>query len=230
MSSTFWIFLATFLANSITALPTEVPSHSNRIFARADKYEWTALGDSYASGVGAGVMDPNSQRCMRFSDAYPKVINVDSRMYGSPDRVFNNVVCSGAQTKDINAQQFYDQPHNPGFFEFEQRQFGARPAFGKPQIATLSVGGNDIDLKGLIMNCVYQYVPTKSCTKQRADSWELIKSTNLVNNIKETIKKIVDKGKGGPAGDKFRLYVTGYGKLFNSETKQCNEVTFAWTG
>lgn len=44
------------------------------------------------------------------------------------------------------------------------------------------------------------------------------------------IKKTVAKGREGPAGEDFRLYVTGYGKLFNDKTTQCDEVTFAWWG
>jgi hypothetical protein len=171
-------------------------------------------------------MDPGSQRCMRFNEAYPRLMNVDGRMPGGADRIFNNVVCSGAQTKDVDAEQFYDEEHTPPVLD----QFGRRPPFGKPQIATLSVGGNDIDLKGLIMNCVYLFLPTKTCASQQAHSWELINSPDLVNNIEATIKKTVDKGKSGPAGDNFKLYVTGYGKLFNDQTTQCNDVSFAWWG
>lgn len=37
------------------------------------------------------------------------------------------------------------------------------------------------------------------------------------------------KARQGQAGNKFKLYVTGYGQFFNSETTLCNDVTFART-
>lgn len=32
---------------------------------------------------------------------------------------------------------------------------GERPRFGEPQVATLTVGGDDIDFPGILFNCVY---------------------------------------------------------------------------
>lgn len=176
-------------------------------------------------------MDDGSQRCMRFSEAYPRLMQTDGRMPGgADDRKINNVVCSGAQAKDVLEQQFYDTIHIPPVTDTTQAQFGPRPPFGKPRIGTLSIGGNDIDLKGLIMNCVYQFFPTHTCATQQAISWGKINSPDLVNGIDAVIKKTVAKGREGPAGDDFRLYVTGYGKLFNDATTQCDGVTFAWWG
>lgn len=213
-----------------TALPADVSQGTSLKVARDEPYQWTALGDSYASGVGAGHMDDGSQRCMRFSEAYPRLMQEDGRMIGGADRTLNNVVCSGAQTQDVLDQQFYDEVHNPPWNDPVQLEFGPRPPFGKPKIATLSIGGNDIDLKGLIMNCVYQFFPTHTCPTQQQISWDKINSPDLVNNIDKVITKTVAKGREGPAGEDFKLYVTGYGKLYNAESLQCNDVTFSWWG
>lgn len=171
--------------------------------SRADAYEWTALGDSYASGVGAGHMDDGSQRCVRFSEAYPRLMQIDNCVPGGAEnRKINNVIClcSGTQAKDVLEQQFYDSIHIPHLTDITQAQFGPRLPFGKPRIATLSIGGNDIDLKGLIMNCVYRFFPTHTCATQQAISWKKIDSPDLVNGIDAVIKKTVAKGREGLLG------------------------------
>ncbi|KAI0098282.1 SGNH hydrolase-type esterase domain-containing protein [Nemania sp. FL0031] len=196
-----------------------------------DMFEWTALGDSYSSGVGAEKYVDNSYRCLRYDHAYPALINGDTRLTQG-DHQFNNVVCSGSSTEDVQNYQFYDEDTSgePNW------QFGDRPKFGNPSMATLSVGGNDIDFPGIIFNCILEThlpfgagLPQRTCEEQRTVSWELINSPNLVNNIDATIKKVVEKGRKGTIGDKFKLYVTGFPQFFNAETEECNGVTFART-
>ena len=64
--------------------------------------QWTSLGDSYATGVGVG----NSlawNRCVHFSDAYPKLMTVDDRMPGKwgDQRILWDCTCSGATTQYV---------------------------------------------------------------------------------------------------------------------------------
>jgi hypothetical protein len=73
-----------------------------------DNFEWTALGDSYASGVGGGEYIKDSYRCLRYDHAYPVVMNGDSRL-PSGDHKFNNVVCSGSNSTEVNLYQFMDK-------------------------------------------------------------------------------------------------------------------------
>ncbi|KAI1346125.1 SGNH hydrolase-type esterase domain-containing protein [Xylaria sp. FL0043] len=195
---------------------------------RRDTFEWTALGDSYASGVGSGNYVSNSYRCLRYDHAYPVVMNGDSRLPG--DHVFNNVVCSGSQTSDVNNYQFYDKDTSgkPNF------QYGDRPKFGNPIIATLSVGGNDIDFPGIIFNCILDTkLPDgsalRTCDEQKQFTWDKLIDPGLIDNIDNTIKKIIDKARGGPIGDQFKLYVTGFPQFFDIQTNECDSVTFART-
>ncbi|TGJ88663.1 hypothetical protein E0Z10_g8 [Xylaria hypoxylon] len=196
-----------------------------------DQFEWTALGDSYSSGVGAGEYGSNSYRCLRYDQAYPVLINGDSRL-PQGDHQFNNVVCSGSSTADVQDYQFYDEDTSSQ----PNRQFGTRPKFGNPSMATLSVGGNDMDFPGIIFNCVLETQlpfgagpPQRNCDDQRRVSWDLLNSPELANSIDKTIKKVVEKGRKGTIGDNFKLYVTGFPQFFNAETEGCNEVTFART-
>lgn len=101
-------------------------------------------------------------------------------------------------------------------------------------MATLAVGGDDIDFPGILFNCVLEThfaggPALRTCDDQRIHSWALINSPDLVNNIDELIKKIVTKGRKGTIGNKFKLYVTGYGEFFNEVDTGCDSVTFART-
>ncbi|KAH8688824.1 SGNH hydrolase-type esterase domain-containing protein [Talaromyces proteolyticus] len=191
-------------------------------------FEWTALGDSYASGVGSGNY-VDGRRCLRYDQAYPVFLNEDPNL--SPlNHIFNNVVCSGSTTEEVELYQFYDDDtsNQPNW------QFAPRPKFGNPQMATLSIGGNDIDFKGILFNCIIEstqfgYKPTKPCDQQRQETHALIDSPDLVNNIDHLIKKTVTKGRSGTIGDAFRLYVTGFPEFFNENDPGCDTVTFART-
>jgi hypothetical protein len=79
----------------------------NHLLGR-DVFEWTAMGDSYSSGVGAGEYVPGTYRCLRYGQPHPFLINADSRL-PQGDHQFNNVVCSGSSTADAEAYQFYDK-------------------------------------------------------------------------------------------------------------------------
>lgn len=71
----------------------------------AKPFEWTALGDSYASGVGS-LTYVDGKRCLRYDLAYPVQMNADPTL-SPPESIFNNVVCSGSSTADVTAYQFY---------------------------------------------------------------------------------------------------------------------------
>ncbi|KAK6844306.1 hypothetical protein PG995_014416 [Apiospora arundinis] len=194
-----------------------------------DKFEWTALGDSYSSGVGAGTYTPTCYRCLRYDQAYPVLMNGDGRL-PKGDHQFNNVVCSGSNTKEVEDYQFYDEDTSgkPSW------QYGTRPKFGSPSMATLSVGGNDIDFPGIIFNCILEShlpggPPKRTCDEQKVITWNLLVDPGLAEKISHTIKKVVDRGRKGPIGDKFKLYVTGFPQFFSLETNECDKVTFART-
>ena len=70
------------------------------------KFEWTALGDSYASGVGT-VNYVDGRRCLRYDQAWPVLLNGDKTL-AEGNHIFNNVVCSGSHYSDVEAYQLYD--------------------------------------------------------------------------------------------------------------------------
>jgi hypothetical protein len=148
---TFFLFAAPLLA--YPAVDSYEKSH---LQARAPSFEWTAWGDSYASGVGTGKYI-DGRRCLRYEEAYPLWIQDDpSNLLPGSGGKLNNVVCSGAKAAEVEEFQFYttDQPSGQPNW-----QYYPRPSSGKPTIGTLTVGGDDIDFPGILNNCIIEGFP-----------------------------------------------------------------------
>lgn len=182
--------------------------------------QWTSLGDSYATGVGAGDL-LGMNRCVHYSDAYPLLINNDSRMPGQANgRRIWDCTCSGATTQNILDNQFLDKPRNDVLY-------GHRSEFGVPQIATLTAGGDDVGFLWLILYCILQIFPYNPCEKQIQRSREILQGDKFYNSLDLIIKQILIRGITA-AGDGFKLFVTGYAQFFNEKTDQCDKATFSY--
>ncbi|GAM39469.1 esterase family protein [Talaromyces pinophilus] len=233
---TFSLFTAPLLAH-----PTVNADENAHLQERAPTFEWTAWGDSYASGVGSGSYT-YGRRCLRYDQAYPVLIEYDpDNLLSGSGGTFNNVVCSGAKAEEVEEYQFYTEGQDSGQPSW---QFYPRPSSGKPTMGTLSVGGDDIDFPGILNNCIMDGFPwplssgftQRTCDEQRDLSWSLIcqdgdkntPSNDLISKIDSVIKKIVQYGQSA-SGSNFRLYVTGYGRFFNDQDTGCDTVTFART-
>ena len=202
------------------------PYVQNATFSTVDKWygiiQWTALGDSYATGVGVGD-SLGYNGCAKYSDAYPLLMNNDPRLPGTyPDRRLWNCACSGATSQQILDTQFLDEPIHDAYY-------GLRPEFGFPQMATLSLGGDDIDFFHLVVFCVYQLCPNNYCQNTIYKSRQTLEDAKWTNTVNATINKALQKGRAA-SGDGFALFVTSYAKFFNNETTQCNDVNFAYWG
>ena len=146
------------LLQPLLALPTEPLSPRDEFLrTRSPDFEWTAWGDSYASGVGAGRY-LEGRRCLRYKEAYPQWVNDDPKglLPGSGGGKFNNVVCSGAKAEEVNEFQFYDKAPSSGQPSW---QYYPRNAVGKPTMGTVTVGGDDIDFPGILSNCILEGFP-----------------------------------------------------------------------
>lgn len=86
--------------------------NSLAIQPRADTLEWTALGDSYASGVGSTDY-VDGRRCLRYNESYAVQLNNDQGL-STGDHIFNNVPCSGALSSEIADWQLLDEPKGSG--------------------------------------------------------------------------------------------------------------------
>ena len=150
------IFTLFLFAPPLLAYPTADADETAHVQERAPSFEWTAWGDSYASGVGTGKYI-DGRRCLRYEEAYPIWIQDDpSNLLPGSGGKLNNVVCSGAKAAQVEEFQFYTSDQSSGQ---PNRQYYPRPSSGKPTMGTLTVGGDDLDFPGILNNCIIEGFP-----------------------------------------------------------------------
>ena len=176
------------------------------------------MGDSYASGIGAGALPqgPDPDNCFRCGNSYPVI--TQSSLQPSPGR-FNFVACSGAKFDEIGTYQLLD------------RAFPGRPVWGNsPKFVTITMGGNDIGILPLVLTCIYSVrILGMGCDAVIQRGFDILESEDFNVDLFRVIKAVQDKGRTRHGQD-FHIFVTGYAQLFNSERVQCDQVTFRLQG
>jgi lysophospholipase L1-like esterase len=104
---------------------------------------YLAMGDSLASGVGAGNHfdrgdEQDNKRCKRFSNRYPAQAVDLPALRSLPESAFNFVACSGEKLDGIDVQ----------------RKAVSRV---KIDVVTLSIGGNDFGFEEAVRNCIFGF-------------------------------------------------------------------------
>lgn len=145
------LFLHALLASSVTAFPLKTLDEDPNVAsivaaANIPKYvaptsrditEWLAIGDSFSAGISADVpADELNWSCSRFKQSYPNQMNENPRFPGhSTSRTFVFGSCSGGTIQDL-----IDHQIEQGVPDLKANY----PKIGKPQIGTVSIGGNDL--------------------------------------------------------------------------------------
>lgn len=204
---------AALLVSQVLAGPIELGSISTSSLAPRDAGQislFIALGESYATGVGAGVADKSvfRTRCLRFNQAHPRVLARDGEIPGPANetRLINNA-CSGQRIDQILKTQFNDKDSG------DEDDFSA---FGQPQFATISAAGDDIEFKELVLSCIYEF-PTKPrlCQDQIQRSTGLLNEPGFVPSVQNLINTTLNKGLVNHQD--FRVYYMSYAQFFNTE-------------
>jgi hypothetical protein len=167
---------------------------------------YAALGDSYATGAGAGSprLPPHLDvGCGRFSEAYPVQV-ANSTSLDVEESHFQNLACGGASTVSVLRGQV--------------------PRIGDSQIVTLTVGGNEVDFFGVLNECIYQWRPLSTCENELQRSRSLIESGKFIDDYNKLVKGAVQTLQPGA-----RLLVTGYARFFNQATDHCSHISFSKT-
>ncbi len=173
--------------------------------AKSHITSYAALGDSYATGAGAGRSSPwfphGDPFCGRFSDAYPVKMANDPRFAHVK---FNNLACGGTTTTSVRLTQV--------------------PLIGDADIITLTVGGNEVEFFSLVNECVYLWRPTRGCEKQIEISKAMIEG----QKFRQSFEKMLAAALEGKRSTR-RLLVTSYARFFNDSTVQCDSLSFSKT-
>ena len=169
----------------------------------SDIQKWGSFGDSFAAGIGAGdrLKGWGDWYCSRYSDSYPSVLSRSAGL-GSDFKYF---ACSGAVTTDVKKQV---------------------SGTNGLQMATLSIGGNDANLKDILHACIYQWNkdPQLDCDKTLADSQTTIDDPKFASNLDDAFNQV----KGTMVDGNAKIYWTAYSHFWDTSTNQCDSVTWSF--
>src|SRR5215469_7264422 len=132
-------------ALAVAATSAAVPAHA------ATNVNYVALGDSYASGVGAGNYYSSSGSCDRSPNAYPALWAAAN----SPAS-FTFVACSGAKTSDVINSQL-------------------TALNSSTTLVSLTIGGNDAGFASIMETCVLE--STSSCESAISSAEQSVNAT-----------------------------------------------------
>lgn len=130
--------------------------------AATDRY--VALGDSYASGVGADSYTAESGSCLRSTNAYPALYNTNVKPAS-----YVSVACSGATTATVINSQL-------------------AALSSTTTLVSVTVGGNDVGFSNIMSTCVLQgetqCVAAVQAAEDKARTELPGKLANVYNGIK----------------------------------------------
>jgi hypothetical protein len=196
-----------------------------------NRQQYLALGDSYISGEGTFKYipgtDTGTNTCHVSLFSYPYLIGHDLN-YDS----YHSVACSGATTDDIvNTSPAYvgqadkndgtsrilldgsglSTPYIDNFSQGHLDQLDFVKNY-RPQVVTVSIGGNDMGFSDILTKCIDPKHDT--CYDTYEDRVELI---NLINStvFPNLVKTYTEIEKSGPADT--RVYAIGYPQIANPD-------------
>lgn len=169
--------------SALVAVPAQAapPSPPPAPLLTAPPLAYVALGDSFAAGQGA---EPYLDSCERSASSYPAVADLSLSV-----RLVTNAACGGATIDDVKDKQL-------------------KRLNKDTDVVTLTVGGNDLDLAGLVAVCL---ADPNACPSALAARAALLNpaTSPLVGDLAATIQAIQT------AAPNATIYVTGYPLLFD---------------
>ena len=170
---------------------------------------WTAFGDSFAAGIGAGGnWGTGGGWCRRRVGAYPNRLHLSTRNIfaaaNAPPAAWNSIACSGHKVENVvhradgtgQVDRFLETPAN------------LRDA------ATISIGGNDAFFADVLDACIF-HAKRSDCAVQ------LARSDTAINTIEDRLVTVYEgilaaAQAGGQAPPRLTLFVVG--TLFSNLT------------
>lgn len=208
--ASFLILFGVFVDLTLSHVIRHVHNASNtrsKLQPRAEKdptiFNWVknfaAIGDSYTAGIGSGGPLGKSSNgdwsCSRFDQSYPMIVN---NYLGTDVENFQFLACSGDRT-----EQIYEQ---------------AKQLEDNIDLLTLTAGGNDLCLAGIIKDCILMsFYGEKTCEtilKKAEGNLDRI----MRSNIKQVLLALKDK-----MADDGIVVFNSYAQFFNTKNDDCSE-------
>lgn len=189
-------------------------------------FSYIALGDSYATGNGAGKLLGNRKdrivkTCKRFSASYPVALN--NLLPSVKEGDFHFAACSGAVLANIDTMQ--QDRYDPKIILDSQID---TLKGNRAQLVTLSIVGNDLSLFQVILACLYNHkvigsksdhTREKECKDVISDVEKKIDDPYLWDSYRQKVRTIMDEvfvGDSDGSKDSSLLVIMGYPKLFGT--------------
>lgn len=177
---------------------------------------YVALGDSYTAGPGVPDRVGTPAGCDRSSRAYPELVAAGLGL--APDK-FRSVACVGATTADLTGTEHMGGGNPP--------QFDAlTPA---TTLVTLGIGGNDVDVVGVVISCLTMDTPDKTATNPDPAPCRSHFTSGGVDQLRQRIAAT-----SGDVADALaqiaeraphaKVYVVGYPDLVPADGTACRHV------
>jgi lysophospholipase L1-like esterase len=131
--------------------------------ASASATNYTALGDSYSSGVGTRTFYKDGTECKRSPLAYPPKVAADKKL------TLTFAACSGAKTSDVLNKQLGSLNSSTAY-------------------VTISIGGNDANFSGVISKCALPWPWTCWGDIENAEKFMREKLPGLLDNVYNQIR------------------------------------------
>lgn len=119
--------------------------------------------------------------------------------------------------------------HGKQILEITTETYSLTSAFDRTNpsvadIATISIGGNDIGFYNILTACVLWVGGywAGDCNKEVAKAYDILAGPDLSANITSALREIIDKN----GHEAFRVYMTGYVTFFNETTTLCESSSF----
>lgn len=154
--------LVTFALSLSAALGATIALAVPAQASATDRY--VALGDSYASGVGAGSYTSESGSCQRSTNAYPALYATNIRPAS-----YQSVACSGATTTTLINTQL-------------------SALSSTTTLVSVTIGGNDVGFANIMTTCVLYGTTECVAAVQAAEDKARAQLTGLLNNVYNGIK------------------------------------------
>ncbi|OCK75119.1 SGNH hydrolase [Lepidopterella palustris CBS 459.81] len=206
ITTALFVVLSRFTVKNQTVTQSPIQSYSPPDRHGAD-FSWiqklASIGDSYASGIGAG--NRVEFHCSRYNNSYPYVLNSDGFLGRNSNRTHQNLACSGATTAAVVKKQI--------------------PALDDDlDVVTVSAGGNDVGFIKFLNYCIYQFFVSSAndCEKVINNIWTKIEYELPANiaGLLDALKPKVEKKNG-------TILYTGYARFFGIDDNTCDNVSWS---
>jgi hypothetical protein len=197
-----------------------------------------SIGDSYSAGIGSNGQDWEwgFTNCSRYSGAWPVQLSEkddwnDINDNSKPSLTFGP--CSGNVMVHVR-ERMLEQGDAIDTKTMKENQWPYTP-IGKPQIAVMTISGNDANFSKIINDCIYRYWRANKmlgCDERLDDSTRIIESDDFILQLLQTYAAVISAGraaKGADPPESFQLYVGMYHQtLSRTVTEILNPRRLCW--